>query len=124
PKTSGVSLPDPISWFRIANNAEASSTILLTPRLFPAFGNQFIDERCARSHVFSHQLLRCLNAALQGDNSQSIVFQAQQNLISCVNAKRLPKAGGNDPSAFLTHAQASLRFQAVVPVPLVLTRRA
>jgi len=82
--------------------------ILLIPGSLAAFREQLVDQRSARLYVSPSPALRLLDAPLLGGDSQFMVLQSQQNLVSSFDPKSLPEGRGDHDSPILTHTRSSL----------------
>jgi len=60
--------------------------ILFTLGGLAPFGNQLVDQRRTWFYMLPHKLLGALDAPLQSRDSQFVVFDAQHDFISSVDA--------------------------------------
>src|ERR1700722_19225214 len=98
----------PGSSWRIARRAEASSTILFTPRRLAALGYQFVHQRRGLRHMFAHQLLGFGQALPQSCHSQLIVFDAENHGIAGLDAKGTTERGWNYNSTVFINPSMTL----------------
>src|ERR1039458_5602782 len=102
----GVSLSAPGSRLSMAKSADASSTILLTLGRLAPFSDQLIDERDSGLDVLSYMPLRPLDAAFHGRDPQFVLFNAQDNLVTWIDAERFAKGSGDDYAAIFVDPQS------------------
>src|SRR5271165_200583 len=78
-----------------ASSTEASTTILLTFGSLSPLCDQFVHQRHAGLQIFAGAFLSAFYASFHSRDAEFVVFHAQDDCVTGMDAERFTKSGGD-----------------------------